>query len=198
MLSFLSEDACRQLAEGAIRNTCEWAVSNPMVAMGIAAGTAAIAATTGGLYWLRSGPQRQVATRPIVARLQRESIQQTIASAPAPVVAPVTPAAEVAGKMPVQTIVLEHLRQQKENADTREVALRLWDLRKNEKQRLDPATLVKLNLPVNVQTLAVTVDQLVLAKLGLPPTGKMPTGEGQAKYEQVLDNLNLSHLNKFR
>lgn len=200
MLSFL-DDTCQQLAEGVARQACQWTVTNPALVMGITAGAALMG---GGLYFFNRGSKVTASTnnKPVVARLARESVMATI-SAP---VAPVVPVANVAvvansevfGKMPVQTIVLEALTRQKRNPATSEIALRLWDLRRTEKQRLDEAALQKLNLPVTTATLNVKVDQVVLAKLGLPPTGVISTAEQQTKYEQVLGDLNLTHLNKFR
>jgi len=197
MLSFLN-DTCQQLAEGAARQACQWTVTNPALVMGITAGAALM---SGGLYFFNRGSKVTASTnnKPVVARLARESVMTSI-SAPVANVANVAVVAnsEAPSKMPVQTIVLEALTRQKQNPATREIALRLWDLRRTEKQRLDAAALQKLNLPVTTATLNVKVDQVVLAKLGLPPTGVISTAEQQTKYEQVLGDLNLTHLNKFR
>lgn len=205
MLSFIDSNTCQQLADGITRQACEWAVTNPTLALGLTAGTLVL---SGGLYFFNH-PKNTVSANnsqamPVVARIPREAVRATIARTLAenkpvvPVAAVVVNAEVVPAKMPVQTIVLEALTRQKQAPETRATALRLWDLRRTEKQRLDAATLQALKLPVNAATLNVKVDQVVLAKLGLPPSGVISTAEQQAKYEQVLETLNLNHLNKFR
>ena len=171
MLSFLT-DTCEQLAEGLAHEACEWAVSNPAIALGMTAGSL-LATAASGLYFYNRRPAANtpVPTVP-VARLARQTVCQTISDINVDQSKLVAPSA--GRRIPVQTIVLGELHRQLQNPATAVAARQLLDLR---------------------QTKGKQIDSLVLNGLGLPEDGKMPQTEvGQARHDAVVTTLNMSHL----
>jgi hypothetical protein len=175
MLSFLTE-TCEQLAEGAAQEACNWAASNPAIAIGTAAAATLLATTATGLYFC---PRKPAAKAPVVpvARLARQTLGQAISEVhvdQSKLVVPAVEAALTERTMPVQSIVLGFLLEQSKGGANQVAAMRLREDRKR-----------------NVKE----TDQKILTALGLPVDGKMPkTAEGQARYDQVMDIIAMPHL----
>ncbi len=186
MLSFL-QDTCDQIGQEALNEACDWAVANPMVALGLSIGSAALA--VGGLFWSKGRHVAQ-SSQPPVARMtqparQRDSVLTTIAGTAVDMQElPSLPKQETAvpEKMPVQMIVNAYLEQQ---AAVRGNISRM---------RLIPM-LFPAQGPIAKTLTQAEINTKVFAKLGLPADAQIPANsEGRSHYNQVLRDLKLEHL----
>ncbi len=154
MLSFLT-DTCEQLAEGAAHEACNWAASNPAIALGAATATL-LATTATGLYFCNRKPAAQVP----VARMARRSIADTIRDTtidpsklvvPVAPVVPAVPEMSLEQKMNVNLIVLKELNRQLQHPQTAEAARQLLTLRQTQGKQIDSFILRSLGLDENGQ-----------------------------------------------
>lgn len=131
MLSFIDENTCSELADGVMRSACEYATANPVLALGLTAGT--MIAGAAGLFFSRRGTAAPAASssQP-VARLKRQTVSDVIIHTTIDqslIVAPVELTTEQ--KMARNLIVLAELNRQLDDPQTAKTARQLLQLRQN-------------------------------------------------------------------
>lgn len=144
MLSFIDQNTCSELADGVVRNVCEYAAANPVLALGLTAGTM-IASVAGGLFWSHrsSAPAATTTTQP-VARLKRQAVSDIIDTPidQSQIVAPKTLSTE--DKMAINLIVLGELNKQLQDPETAATARQLLLLRQTKQKEIDGIILQQL------------------------------------------------------
>ncbi len=143
MLSFIDQNTCSELADGAVRSACEYATANPLLALGLTAGT--MIAGAAGLFFSRRATATPASSSQPVARLKRQTVSDAImdtAIDQSQIVAPKTLSTE--DKMSINLIVLAELNRQLQEPKTAEVARQLLVLRQTKRKEIDGLILAQL------------------------------------------------------
>jgi len=183
MLSFT--DICDQLGSDALNGACDWAASNPAVALGLTVG-GTLLATVGGLYWSSNRQAQPV----VVPRMQQTRGRQSLREAITGTDVDFNLVNEIADmekaeKMPLQTIVGAYLQQKAIEKSMNTTQIRNWVLAQAfPEQRVMGKAISQAEM-----------NKAVLQLLGLPADGKVPTlSAGRKFYNDVLETLDLAHL----
>ncbi|MCS5710360.1 hypothetical protein [Candidatus Berkiella aquae] len=183
MLSFT--DICDQLGSEALNSACEWAGSNPAIALGLTLG-GTLLATVGGLYFSRNRHAQPV----VVPRMQtrgRQSLREAIADTNTDLdLAQEIADMKTAENMPLQTIVSTYLAQKAAEKQMNATQIRNWVFEQAfpGQQRIVGKAVTQAEL-----------NEGVLRLLKLPIDGKVPTLSAEReRYNAVLRQLDLAHL----